>query len=179
MRKHLFDHVEEEHRGWFVVSTILIGALYYFYLTQTVDVRTYFLPLLEGTKYSVDGELIIIHKGKALAETLPRKNCTAISVIGTPLLADLNGDGLKDITFLLEQINSRGEQLSYIAYALRSLDSYVGSNTIYLGKNIDPEILLYADKEIMVNYVGKRTNIGRSKYYIVRNNMLTEVARTR
>jgi hypothetical protein len=179
MRKHLFDHIEQEHRGWFVVSTILIGALYYFYLTQSVDVRTYFLPLLEGTKYSIDGELIIIHNGSALTDTLPRKDCTAITIVGTPLLADLNGDGLKDITFLLEQTTSRGQQLSYIAYALRSLDSYVGSNTVYLGKNIDPEILLYDDKEIMVNYVGKHTDIGRAKYYIVRDNMLTEVARTR
>lgn len=139
--------------------------------------RTLFSPLLEGTKYSVNGDLITLHNGTAFTQSRPGKAYTLITIVGNPLLADLNGDGLKDITFLLEQTDSRGQQLSYIALALRTVDSYVGSNTIYLGRNIDPQILSYADKEIMVNYVGKQTNIGTAKYYIVRNNVLIEVAK--
>ena len=181
IKRHPLHYIEERHRPWFVSAVLLLSLFLYLTVSSgTYEIRTLkrnLLPLLEGTKYSLDNELVALHDGWAL--TYPSKNgqCSKVTVSSNPIMIDLNADGLKDLIFIMNQTDAQGRELYYVAYAMRIEDSYVGSNTVYIETNVDPEILVIGDKEVAVNYVGKQSNVGQIKYFVVRNNVLVEVVK--
>jgi hypothetical protein len=176
------------YRNPILLGSILVIASFVFLFLTFADMKTEhenLMKYLEGTTYVIDGELITLVQGKAETPTTLSRPKTIIHYFGNETVSDLNGDGLKDIIFLLKQVTARGEEFYYIAAALNTGERYVGTNIIFLGDRIAPQTTESKDREVLVNFATRKSNepltvnpsVPISKYFIVRNNMLTEIVK--
>ena len=124
-----------------IIVLIIIAAGGYVILNfraskvQEVTVADY-----KNISYLVEGRLVQLKNGIAETEAAPGSASKITTrYFGNELETDLDGDGLKDITFILTQ-DSGGSGTFFYAVAARNTGAgYVGSNGYLLGDRIAPQ----------------------------------------
>jgi hypothetical protein len=97
--------------------------------------------------------------------------------------ADLNGDGLEDVAFLLTQDGGGSGTFYYVVVALKAGTGYKGTNAIFLGDRIAPQKTEIHNGELVVNCAERRPSepmtvqpsVGVAKYLKIKDDRLVEV----
>lgn len=186
--KVLHKHIKElpTHRQLILLGSVLVVASCVFLFLNKENNQTYTNnppKKINDVTYYVDGTPVTLKNGRAEIVTRTR---SIINYFGNEIISDLNGDGMKDIAFILTQSMPRGEVLYYLAVAIYTSTGYVGTNTIFLGDRIAPQTTSVNDREILVNFAERNDgesltvapSVGVSRYFIIRNNLvLTEISK--
>lgn len=125
-----------------LILIIAVGFLAFFYgqIRQTI-VDSLFTGL--GTSagsavYTIDGQDFRLFAGTAY------KYGVKLTVEGTPVVGDMNGDGVADESVLLRKKDDTGASY-YVATALKEDGGYAGSNGVALGYGLISGKLSYTD----------------------------------
>ena len=133
--------------------------------------------------YEVGGKSVKLTNGLSEVEAAPGSaSKVATRVFGNEAQADLNGDGLGDVAFLLTQSPGGSGTFYYAVVALRTADGWRGTNAILLGDRIAPQTTSISSTTILVNYADRnpgepmtaRPSLGVTKRLSIVNGRLTE-----
>lgn len=133
--------------------------------------------------YEIAGKPVTLKNGLSEVEAAPGSASKITTrYFGNEATADLNGDGLVDVAFLLTQSTGGSGTFYYSVVALRTADGWKGTNAILLGDRIAPQTTNIKDGKVIVNYADRnpgepmttRPSLGVSKYLSVVNGRLTE-----
>jgi heat shock protein HslJ len=95
----------------------------------------------ENATYLIEGEAITLVKGIAEKELTPGSaSKQATRYFGNAVEIDLNSDGLMDSAFLLVQGSGGSGTFYYVVAALKTAGGYWGTNAIFLGDRIAPQL---------------------------------------
>lgn len=105
-----------------------------------------------------------------------------VSVFEANTLGDIDKDGFEDYVVILTEDAGGSGTFYYVALAMGGLDSYTGTNAIFLGDRIAPQTTEIRDGEIIVNYGDRNPgesfdvepSLGASKYLFYDNGQLKE-----
>lgn len=76
---------------------------------------------------------------------------------GNEVWYDFNGDGRKDIAFVLTQETGGSGTFYYVVVALKKSDGYVGSEAVFVGDRISPQSTNINEKGFIVfNYADRK-----------------------
>ena len=176
-----------QKRKIFIGLGIIILAIIIFIITKKEAPKDYTIISnndFKNISYTIEGQQITLKNGFAENEIAPgsaSKNIT--KYFGNEAKADLDGDGLKDVAFLITQDIGGSGTFYYLVAAINIKDGYVGTNAVFLGDRIAPQTTEFKDGNIIVNLAKRLPNepmtntpsIGVSKYFKVIDNKLTEV----
>lgn len=138
----------------------------------------------KNATFLIGGEEVALVNGIAEKEVGPGGASKLITrYFGNEAKADLNGDGVNDVVFLLTQNSGGTGTFYYVTAALSSKYGSKGTNAIFLGDRISPQTTEIRNGEIVVNYADRRPDepmaavpsVGVSKYFIIKDNGLAEV----
>ena len=127
----------------------------------------------KNAEYIIDGREIQLTNGVSVLEI---KTGAMLKIttryFGNEVVKDLNGDGRKDIAFLLTQDGNGSEPIYYVVAALNTENGYVGSEGFLLGDRIAPQTTEFRDGVLIVNYAERgpnepmtvRPSFGKSAY---------------
>lgn len=110
--------------------------------------------------YTIDGHAVKLANGTATEDTGPGSASQITTrYFGNEAYADLDGDGRKDVAFLLTQESGGSGTFFYIVVALNKQGGYVGSNAFLLGDRIAPQTTeIGTDGSIILNYADRAPN---------------------
>jgi hypothetical protein len=95
----------------------------------------------KNATYFIEGEPVTLVNGVSEVEAAPGSAMKAVTrYFGDEVELDLNGDGLKDVAFLLVSERGGSGTFYYAAAALKTPDGYRGTNAVLLGDRIIPQI---------------------------------------
>lgn len=133
--------------------------------------------------YEIAGKPVTLKNGLSEVEAAPGSaSKVATRFFGNEATADLNGDGLVDVAFLLTQSTGGTGTFYYAVVALRTADGWKGTNAVLLGDRIAPQTTNISGATILVNYADRnpgeamatRPSLGVTKRLSVVNGRLTE-----
>jgi hypothetical protein len=162
----------------FLIIVVVGGLSYWFYQPKKIVLDP------KNCTYDIGGERITLKNGYSEKEIVPGSASTQITqYFGNQVLADFNGDGVKDTAFLLTQSSGGSGTFYYAVVALSSKNGCKGTNAVLLGDRIAPQTTEFNNGEIIVNYADRKPNepmtatpsVGVSKYLEVKDNSLVEV----
>lgn len=136
--------------------------------------------------YSIDGQLVTLTNGISVVPAAPgSESKITTQYFGDEAYADFNGDGTRDVAFILTQNNGGSGTFYYLVVGLRNVASttYTGTNGVFLGDRIAPQSTAIVNGKILVNYAEREPtdpftvipSIAVSKYFQVTNGALEEV----
>ena len=170
------------------IVTIFIGVVVYgIYksnLTNNIGVEKSKVTSHKDATYQIEGKPITLVNGLSEVEAAPGSASKTITrYFGNDALGDLNGDGKKDVAFLLTQNSGGSGTFYYVVVALDSEKGYQGTNAVLLGDRIAPQTTEIQDGKVIVNYADRRPDesfavqpsVGISKYLKIIDNKLVEV----
>jgi len=107
--------------------------------------------------YRIEQELIRLTGGRAEKEAVPGVATRAVTTLVEELVSgDLNGDGVEDAAvWLLHQPGGTGSVL-YMAVALNIGGHYVGTNAVFVGDRIVPQVMCIRNGVLSITYIGRR-----------------------
>ena len=133
--------------------------------------------------YEVAGKPVKLTNGLSVVEAAPgsASNITT-TFFGNEAQADLDGDGLVDVAFLLTQNSGGSGTFFYTVVTIRTADGWKGTNAVLLGDRVAPQITNISGTTILVNYADRnpgesvttRPSLGVTKRLSVVNGRLTE-----
>ncbi|MEK9158053.1 MAG: hypothetical protein AAB638_02630 [Patescibacteria group bacterium] len=178
-----------------LLIVILGGVGFYLYQKSKEDMVLVPPTIKDGhknTTYNIEEERVTLVNGKAETEIAPNSGSTITTeYFGNEATGDVNGDGLKDIAFVLTQDGGGTGIFYYVVVALNTSGvagsapgSYKGTNALYLGDRIAPQITEYRNGQFVVNYADRSEgepfstspSIGVTKYIKVVGGKLVEVS---
>ena len=111
----------------------------------------------KNTTYRIDGKNIELKNGISEIEGAPGSASKIVTkYFGNEVLHDLDGDGIKDVAFLLTQETGGSGIFYYVVAALNTSNGYVGSQGLFLGDRIAPQTTEAGKgKIIVVNYADR------------------------
>ena len=134
------------------VLGLFVAALFgmSIYLSRTASITpTHQMPgamvMLPGsdpknTSYMLDGQHVQLIDGKAEVEAAPGSATKIVtSYFGNEVTADLNGDGRKDVAFIITQTTGGSGTFYYAVAALNTPDGWMGSDGYLMGDRIAPQ----------------------------------------
>lgn len=126
--------------GIIVVIIIFIGGYFLVNLRAPEVERATIAADHKNISYMIDGKTIRLKNGVAETESaLGSASKITTRYFGNELKIDLDGDGLKDVAFILTQ-NRDGSGTFFYAVAARNIgNGYVGSDGFLLGDRIAPQ----------------------------------------
>jgi hypothetical protein len=110
-----------------------------------------------STSYRLSGRDVTLHDGKHDEPAAPgsaARNST--SVWGSPLEADLDGDGDLDAVVVLVNEPGGSGTFYYIAAATRQAEDYRGSEALLLGDRIAPQAVAFESGLVTVTFAERR-----------------------
>ncbi len=137
----------------------------------------------KNTSYTIDGQTITLKDGISINEIAPNSaSKSTTKYFGNEVKADLDGDGLQDIAFLITNDNGGSGTFYYLVAAINTKNGYVGTNAVLLGDRVAPQSTEFKNGEIIVNFADRlptepmttKPSIGISKYFKVVDNKLIE-----
>ena len=107
--------------------------------------------------YEIAGKPVTLKNGLSEVEAAPGSASKITTrFFGNEAQADLNGDGLADVAFLLTQSPGGSGTFYYAVVALRTADGWKGTNAILLGDRIAPQTTNITGTTILVNYADRK-----------------------
>jgi|SRR3989344_1432829 len=135
----------------------------------------------KNLSYTIENRLITLVDGYSEVQVAPGSALKIITrYFGNEAIGDLNGDGLKDVAFLLTQ-EARGTSAFYfLAVALKTDAGWQSAGAMFLGDRIAQQSTQINDGIIAVNYAQRKPDepmtaapsIGVSKYFNIKNGIL-------
>lgn len=133
--------------------------------------------------YEVGGKPVKLTNGLSEVEVAPGSASKITTrIFGNEAQADLNGDGLADVGFVLTQNTGGSGTFFYAVVALRTADGWRGTNAVLLGDRIAPQSTNIAGGKLVVAYADRKPgesmtaqpSVGVSKTLSIVNGRLTE-----
>jgi hypothetical protein len=137
----------------------------------------------KNNTYTIEGQEIILINGKSEKDIPDSASKITTQYFGNEVIADLNTDGIKDVAFLLTQNSGGSGTFYYVATVISSKNGYVGTNAIFLGDRIAPQITEFQNGKIIVNYAERKPDepmtaipsVGVSRYFKITDSNLAEI----
>lgn len=141
----------------------------------------------KNATYLIDDKAITLIDGVSEVEAAPGSATKLMtSYFGNGVELDLNGDGVMDSAFLLEQTSGGSGTFYYVVAALNMPDGTVGTNAILIGDRIAPQNLnIDPDNsaQFIVNYMDRnpdepmstQPSVGVSRWFNLQGDMLVEI----
>lgn len=125
--------------------------------------------------YLIDNQAVTLKDGKTADNS--------VSIFGSPVLGDLNGDGRDDAALMLLQNSEGSGSFFYVAVALNTKAGAQGANVIFLGDRIAPQNIEIKDGQIIANYADRQAgepmttppSIGVSAYFSIKDGVLQKI----
>ena len=161
------------------VLVLLAAGIFFWYRPAARPTGDY-----KNISYEIEGRTITLINGSAESEAAPGSASKLITqYFGNEVTADLNGDGLNDVAFLLTQSGGGSGTFYYVVAALKTSNGYAGTNAVLLGDRIAPQTTEFREGELIVNYAERRPNepmtaqpsVGVSKYLKISDGRLIEI----
>jgi hypothetical protein len=170
--------------GIAVVACAIAGAYLFIKFQTTHSVaspaqpfsKTALLDPLNAT-YLIDGSPITLTNGKAEQASAPGSSETTVTrIFGTPVLGDMNGDGVNDAAVIITEDGGGSGTFYYAAVTLGGTSNgTAGTNAILLGDRISPDTMQIANGILTVNYADRKPgdpmstmpSVGVSKYLVI------------
>lgn len=181
MKKNLF----------FVLVLVILGAVaFYLYQKPAEKIPDTSLEetstggkTVKDNTYLIEGKPVTLVNGLSEIDIPNSSSKQTTRYFGNGASGDLNGDGKKDVAFLLTQTSGGSGTFYYVAVALANDNGYQGINAILLGDRIAPQTTEISEGKIIVNYADRKKDesfavapsLGVSRYFQVVNGQLTEV----
>jgi hypothetical protein len=162
---------------------LIIGGGGWWYFTREVitEVKTITETATSSsqTAFSIDGVPVTLINGSSSVPSAPGSaSMTVTSYFGNEAKGDFNKDGKEDMAFLVTQQSGGSGTFYYLATSL-------GGPALVLGDRIAPQTTEYRNGKIIVNYADRKPGepmtatptVGMSRYFEIKNNVLTEVTK--
>ena len=133
--------------------------------------------------YEVAGKPVTLKNGLSEVEAAPGSASKITTrFFGNEATADLNGDGLTDVGFILTQSTGGSGTFYYAVVALRTADGWKGTNAVLLGDRVAPQPTNITGGKLIVNYADRKPgepmttqpSVGVTKTLTVVNGRLSE-----
>lgn len=162
-----------------VIVVILLAALFYAHNAHTgTEKQASAVVGYKDATYQIDGIPVQLKDGVAETEAAPGSASKIVTrYFGNDYTADLNGDGRKDVVFLLTQETGGSGVFYYVVAALNTEHGYVGSDGYLLGDRIAPQTIGMSSNPrqknvIVANYADRaaeepmtaKPSVGKSAY---------------
>ena len=123
-----------------IIVIIFIGCYFFFNLSTSKEKTEALETAYKNISYTILGKSVTLENGVAETEaTSDSATKTITRYFGNELKADLDGDGLEDVAFIITQ-NNGGSGIFFYAVAARNTGSgYAGSDAYLLGDRIAPQ----------------------------------------
>jgi hypothetical protein len=186
--------------GAMIVVACIAVAGYFFERSKTVQPASTstqsaaaVLDPLNAT-YIVEGSAVALANGKSEQAAAPGSaEIITTQIFGTPVLGDVNGDGVNDAAVIITQTGAGSGTFYYAAVALATSSEIgsgsstadaaadtIGTNAILLGDRIAPDTTQIENGIITVNYADRKStdpmttqpSVGVSKYLVVKGTTL-------
>ena len=151
-----------------VLLLIIVGAVVLFVATMLpVNVKKTPAPVVptpakdvldyKNISYMVDGESVTLKNGVHVG-TLPESSATVTTrYFGNEVKSDFDGDGRKDIAFLLVQNGGGTGTFYFLVVAWNRPGGYIGGGATFIGERIAPQTTeVNAKGFIVVNYADRK-----------------------
>ncbi len=137
-----------------IIVLLIITGGWYFFSTKNNSELPITSPL--DTTYSINGESFefingIAEKTNPYSE-IPRK----ISVFEEPIIGDIDEDGNEDASVILTENKDENTDLYYVAITANTKGQYKGTNTIFLGENIDLKTFKIEEGRVKIKYTADK-----------------------
>jgi len=137
----------------------------------------------KNISYQIDGKTVLLKNGLSEVIIPDSSSKSTTRYFGNEVTADMNGDGIEDVAFLLTQNNGGSGTFYYIVGAIKNGEIYTGTNAILLGDRIAPQTTEFKEGMVIVNYADRKIDepmttepsIGVSRYFKVEGGKLIEV----
>lgn len=168
--------------GVVLIVLVAVGVLVFDNRSSNKIEEEKVTPAYLNISYQIEGNTVALKDGKAETAAAPGSaSKTTTQYFGNLATGDLNGDGLLDAAFLLEQQGGGSGTFYYVVVALKTVDGYRGTNAVLLGDRIAPQTTEIHDGTLVVNYADRkagepmstRPSLGVSKYLTIINGVLT------
>jgi len=133
--------------GFFALNTYIYNEKQGSELAQKVQDLSFF----------ISGETIDFENGVATAKTsLGGDSETTIRYFGNEIEHDVDGDGVKDIVFLVTQETGGSGTFFYAVGALKRDEGYLGTHAVYIGDRIAPQTIEKGGgRRVVINYADR------------------------
>lgn len=140
----------------------------------------------EDSIFVIEGEPVTLNDGRAEVRLSADAAVTTVTeIFGTPVAADLDGDGDLDAAIFLARDGGGSGRFYYAAASINESGEYRGTNAILLGDRVAPQTLEVRDGVIIANYADRKTgepmtnqpSVGVSKYLRLESGELKETAK--
>ncbi|MDD2657056.1 MAG: hypothetical protein PHD04_00110 [Candidatus Pacebacteria bacterium] len=155
-------------------AALIIGFGAWYWLGNTaVESPAPLTADYKNATYIIEGQPVQLVDGRAETAAAPGSASTvATQYFGNEAVGDLNGDGLRDIAFLLTQDPGGTGTFFFVVAAIKTADGYQGTSAVLLGDRIAPQTTEIREGTLIVNYAERRPDdpmtappsVGVSKY---------------
>jgi hypothetical protein len=134
-----------------------------------------------SASYRIGGRDVALHDGKHDEPAAPGSAARNTTIVwGTPVAADLDGDGDQDAIVIIENEPGGSGAFYYIAAATLDAGNYVGSSAVLLGDRIAPQTVTFANGVVTVAFAERRPgepmstppSVGVSRRFVYRDGEL-------
>jgi heat shock protein HslJ len=131
----------------------LVASVYFLRVEKNEKVEKSY----KDATYIIDGENIKLVNGKSEKEVAPGSaSKILVNYFGNEVFADFDGDGRKDVAFLLTKQGGGSGTFYYLVVGLNKDDGYVGSSAVFIGDRISPQGTSIDEKGfIVINYADR------------------------
>lgn len=144
----------------YVVVTLVILVIAFFafnsYIYHQKQGTTQKALTPKDAVYVVQGRLVHLNQETNLT------NSVTTTYFGNEVSKDLDLDGREDVAFLITETSADHKTSFYVVGALNKEEGYVGTQALFIGEDISPQVTEKgAGKIVVVNYVDKNS-VGKS-----------------
>ena len=166
-----------------VVLALAIGV-FFIYKKMPVPSVPVVADGYKNTTYEIDGRNVTLTNGRAEEEIVPGSDSKLVTqYFGNEVRGDLNADGREDVAFLITQSGGGSGTFYSVVVALGAGDSYIGTNSVFLGDRIAPQTTEIHDGKLVVNYADRapgepmtvQPSVGISTYLEVHEGQLVKI----
>ena len=166
-----------------VIAVAAVAALVWWGRGGKMETPLSVVSNYKDATYVIENREIKLTGGKSEIEVAPDSASKIVTqYFGNEAKGDLNGDGTKDVVFLLTQQGGGSGTFYYVAAALKEGEGYKGTNALLIGDRVAPQTTEIRGNQIIVNYAGPAPgapmtaalDVGVTKYYKIEGGALLE-----